>query len=47
MVLRLCLYLTPPRSAALKDEIVIVKSPSAFDFVPLETVWEDYGTNAC
>ena len=47
MVLKLCLHLIHPRSAAWKDEIVIVKSPSAFDFVPLEIVWEDYVTNAC
>lgn len=47
MVLRLCLHLTHPRSAASKDETVIVKSPSAFDFVSLEIVWEDSVINAC
>lgn len=41
-VLRLCLHLTHPRSAALNGEVVIAKSPSALDFVPLEIVWEDY-----
>lgn len=39
-VLRLCL--THPRSAASKDEIVFLKSPSAFDFVPLEMVGDNY-----
>lgn len=41
-VLRLCLHLTHPRSAASNGEVVIAKSPSALDFVPLEIVWEDY-----
>lgn len=40
-------HLTRPRSAASKDETVIVRSPSALDFVPLETVWEDDVTNDC
>lgn len=35
-VLRLCL--THPRNAASKDEVVFLKSPSAFDSVPLEMV---------
>lgn len=39
-VLRLCL--THPRSAASKDEIVFLKSPSAFDSVPLEMVGDGY-----
>lgn len=37
---RLCLTLTHLRSAASKDEVMIVKSPPALDFVPLEVVWE-------
>lgn len=40
MVLRLCL--TNLRSAAMKDEIVFLKSPSAVDSVPLEMVGDSY-----
>lgn len=47
MVLRLRLHLTRLRNAVSKDEIMIVRSPSAFDFVPLEIVREDYLINAC
>lgn len=47
MALRLCLHLTRSGSAALKDDVAIVKSLFAFDFVPLEIVCDNYLTNAC
>lgn len=40
MVVRLCL--TNLRSAATKDEIAFLKSPSAFDSVPLEMEGDSY-----